>query len=78
MSINFHSSNLKKTLVAEHEAVAELIDDDRFVAVHLVGENLLREVVEHELLDGALYGTGTEVGIVTLFCQEGDGLRRAL
>ena len=34
-------------LVAEDESVAKLIDDDGLVAVHLIGQNLTRQVVEH-------------------------------
>ena len=34
-------------LVAEDESVAILIDDDGLVAVHLIGQNLTRQVVEH-------------------------------
>ena len=65
-------------LIPEYQAVAELIDDDGFFAMYLVGENLTRQVVEHELLDGSLDGTGTEVGIVALLGEIVDGLWRAL
>ena len=27
-------------LVSKHQSVAELVDDDRFLPIHLVGENL--------------------------------------
>ena len=50
--------------VAEDKSVAELVDNDGLVVRHLVGQQLLREVVEEQLLDGTLHGTGTEVGVV--------------
>ena len=56
-------------LVPKHQSVAELVDDDRFLPIHLVGENLTREVVEHQVLDGTLDRTGTEVGVVALASQ---------
>ena len=41
------SESLFLCLVAEDESVAKLIDDDGLVAVHLIGQNLTRQVVEH-------------------------------
>ena len=41
------SESLFLRLVAEDESVAKLIDDDGLVAVHLIGQNLTRQVVEH-------------------------------
>ena len=65
-------------LVSEYKPVSEFIDDDWFRAIHLVGEEFLRQVVEHELLDGTFHGSCTIVGIVTLLSQIVDGLRCAL
>ena len=59
-------------LITEYKAFSELIDDDGLGAVNLVGQELLGEVVEHELLDGTFHGTDAEVGIVALFCEKGD------
>ena len=61
-------------LIPEYEAVAEIVDDDGLVAIDFVGKELLRQVVEYELLDGTLDGTGTEVGVVTLLSQVVDSL----
>ena len=65
-------------LITEYKPVAELIDDDGLGAIHLIGEELLRQVVEYELLDGTLHRTCTKVWVITLFCQIVDGLRCAL
>ena len=41
------SESLFLCLVTEDETVAKLVDDDGLVAVHLIGQNLTRQVVEH-------------------------------
>ena len=56
----FFLCELLDDLVSEHQSVAELVDDDWLLAVHLVGQNLPRQVVQHQLLDGSL--DGTEIG----------------
>jgi len=64
-------------LITEYQFFPEVVDDDGLGAVYLVCQQLLRQVVEHELLDGALYRTGTEVWVVALVCEVADGLWRA-
>ena len=53
-------------LVAEHQTVAKLVDDDRLLARHLVGQQTARQVVEDVVLDGTLHRTGTHIGVVAL------------
>ena len=51
-------------LVAENQTVAGTVDYDWFFAAHLFGQQRLTQIVENITLDGALYRTGTEFGVV--------------
>ena len=64
----------KQYLIPKYQPVSKLVYDDGLVAVHLVGEQFLRKVVQHELLNGSLHWTCAKVRIVTLFCQVADGI----
>ena len=58
----------------ERETFAVGIRHDGPGGVQGAGEEGLAEVVEQETLDGTLYGTGTEVGVVALLGKQGDGI----
>ncbi len=60
-------------LISEYQTIAKLIKDNGLCAVNLVSQNLTRQLVEHEVLNGTLDGTGTEVWIVAFFSQIADG-----
>lgn len=62
-----------RVLVSEHQSSTIRVDDDRFLAADLLGKKLLREVVEHIVLNGSLHRTGTEFGIVACIGQPIDG-----
>lgn len=52
--------------VFEHEGVVVFVyvDDDGFVFVDGLGEDVFRQTVEHHAVDDSLDGTGAEFGVV--------------
>lgn len=52
--------------VFEHEGIIVLVDvdDDGFVFVDGLGEDVFRQAVEHHAVDDSLDGTGAEFGVV--------------
>ena len=50
------------------------INLDGTIAVETTGKESLREVIEQEMLDGALDGPCSKVGVIAFVCQKVDGL----
>ena len=61
-------------VVFEDQSVARFLDEDGVRLVDLAAQDGAREIVEQEVLQGALHGTSTEIGVVALFGEEGHGV----
>lgn len=61
-------------VVFEDQSIARFLDEDGMRLVDLAAQDGAREVVEQEVLQGALHGTCAEIGVVALFGEEGHGV----
>ena len=61
-------------LILENQAtLSGVVDGNRTLTAHLLGKDLLAQVIEHIILDGTLYRTSTKLWIVAYLSQILDG-----